>query len=725
MKNKNPNKVSQELINTRNVFDASAGWSEELRRQNDNTPDEIFSSDILDALPDIFLIIDINGRLKRWNCALTKISGYSDSEILAMNITDFFISEDKQLILERLKRTQIREIARLEARLVTKTGKRIHYEFSGALLKNATDSLIFCWVGRNIDDRKRNEFNLLKAEYSDRILCRISQRLLNLDNFEDKISKSLEDLTNLLNANRAAIYEYSHCRRYFNNTFEWVKSNLRPLKNNLQNIDTSIFNGWLNKLNFKQYIIINELNELPPAAAVLKKELESLNIQSLIVAPLYIENEITGLISIEDTQKLRVWQNDEISTLTTFAEIISAVSETHKKTTEMKNRMMQIINSERLSSLGAMVTGIAHEINNPNSFIALNIPILEEYWNRLKSLLIEFTKNDSNFQIGNISMPELLEDMHRLIEAMKTGSDRIMKIVQDLKEFAADNTETKKDYYDIQEVIKKAYTICGAMVRRKTATITFNIQKDLPKIYGNFIKIEQVIINLLMNAAQTVNNTVTGHIKVECCQSGNDAIKLVISDNGCGMSSEILSRIFEPFFTTNRDKGGTGLGLSISDKIIKDEGSEILVSSDEGHGSVFIVHLPIKKKKLPKPQPIALIVDDEKILLELYEIILRKAGIKVITTNNSQEVANIIKSTKEIDIVITDVFMPNIDGFELICKIRRDYPWIKFICISGQDISDNLIKSLLDIGAKAFFRKSINPIDQIADKIKALRGERG
>ncbi len=269
------------------------------------------------------------------------------------------------------------------------------------------------------------------------------------------------------------------------------------------------------------------------------------------------------------------------------------ITEKLKIETEIKSQQIQLIQSGKMAALGQLVAGVTHEINNPNSLISLNTPLLEEYWQELKPILIEH--NNSQYRIGSMTLEQVVEDIERIIKTLQTGSERIKIIVNNLKEFSRESGESKKDYYSIKELLDKAYMICGGSVRRKIKNIEFELAEDLPFLYCNSVKIEQVFINLITNAAEAINDCINGLIKINCRLSGTEYIEFHIIDNGEGIGQSNLDKIFDPFFTTKITSGGTGLGLSIVWGIIKEHNGEISVNSNEGIGTEFIIKLPVKK----------------------------------------------------------------------------------------------------------------------------------
>ncbi|MEN8258110.1 MAG: PAS domain S-box protein [Thermodesulfobacteriota bacterium] len=287
------------------------------------------------------------------------------------------------------------------------------------------------------------------------------------------------------------------------------------------------------------------------------------------------------------------------------------ITEEKRLQLESDQQLEQIIQADKLSSLGEVVAGVAHEINNPNSFITYNVPLLAEIWQVLEPLI---DRQTSPLLQSGLSVAECCQDMEEIISAIQTGSERINKVVNNLKDFARLDEDSHSEPVQINEVVDKAYSIVGAQVRKSTAHITLNLEQDMPLIQGHFQKLEQVVANLLINAAHAINDKQQGKISVSSHYSERlQSIVVSIEDNGMGIDPETTARIFEPFFTTKRNSGGTGLGLSVSYGLIQEHNGLIALYSRPGLGSRFSLLLPITEESKPlRLQPAILCLCDKE-----------------------------------------------------------------------------------------------------------------
>ena len=269
---------------------------------------------------------------------------------------------------------------------------------------------------------------------------------------------------------------------------------------------------------------------------------------------------------------------------------------------EMKRTQQQLVQAEKMASLGQLSAGIAHEINNPLCFINSNVFVLKEYNDRLMSLLDlvmaahrEVMENDGSvsrelierFRTVDLSHCSFFKDDYfLLLSDVHDGVERIKEIVEDLRIFCRDDYE--KEYANVNDIFKGILNIVWNQIRFKAELTTE--YGNIPFVLCNNQKIGQIFINLLVNAAHALPEE-GGKIKFKSYMEDGKVIAEV-SDNGHGMSPQVMSKIFDPFFTTKKVGEGTGLGLSICYDIIKQHGGDITVQSAEGQGTAFKISFP-------------------------------------------------------------------------------------------------------------------------------------
>lgn len=270
---------------------------------------------------------------------------------------------------------------------------------------------------------------------------------------------------------------------------------------------------------------------------------------------------------------------------------VDKVIERCRNITTQKQMEEQLIQSYKLASLGKLTAGVAHEINNPNTFIRGNINIFDEAFKDILPILDKAYAEDPELKIARLNYNLFRENVPILLEDMMGGANRIKKIVDGLRNFARKDEGLVTDAVDINYLVENHTRITQKEVR-KHARLKVKLGKDIPVFKGNIQKLEQVFLNLLINAAHAIEHD-HGLIELETAYN-KDKNKVVIriSDNGKGIDDKTRKHIFDPFFTTKRDKGGTGLGLSISYGIIKEHNGRIEVESEVGKGTTFTLSLP-------------------------------------------------------------------------------------------------------------------------------------
>jgi PAS domain S-box-containing protein len=275
---------------------------------------------------------------------------------------------------------------------------------------------------------------------------------------------------------------------------------------------------------------------------------------------------------------------------------VEGVLEFSRLITKQKNMEMQLMQTDKLASLGQLVSGIAHEINNPNTFIRGNVSIIQEAMKDILPILDEHSRNEKNLQIARLNYDVFRSNILILLEDMAQGSNRIKTIVEGLRKFAKRDDGVLNDEVDLNESIHSCLRLVANQIGRK-AKVKLELDRTIPKVKGNFQRLEQVMVNILINASQAIEKKMgsiairTVHLEKECENL------LQISDDGKGIDEKTIKQIFDPFFTTKRNQGGTGLGLSIAYGIIKEHKGRIEVESKVRSGTTFKVFLPVAPKE--------------------------------------------------------------------------------------------------------------------------------
>jgi signal transduction histidine kinase/DNA-binding response OmpR family regulator len=261
--------------------------------------------------------------------------------------------------------------------------------------------------------------------------------------------------------------------------------------------------------------------------------------------------------------------------------------------TQSKLLERQLIQSEKLASIGLLVSGVAHEINNPNSFMSFNIPILRDYLEALLPIIDGYAEEHPDFEVFSMNYQEFRQDIFGLLDNMEHGSNRINRIVSDLKDYARKRDKSELRWIDLKMVITKAVNICRSEIRKKINSFEVQIAEDMPRIFSDPEALEQVLINLLINAVHASDKGESWiRVHAACERSWDRYCVIEVSDNGGGVAEDIRDKIFDPFFTTKASSAGTGLGLYICYNLVEALGGKIEIESKPDQGSTFRIVLP-------------------------------------------------------------------------------------------------------------------------------------
>lgn len=259
----------------------------------------------------------------------------------------------------------------------------------------------------------------------------------------------------------------------------------------------------------------------------------------------------------------------------------------------------RLIQADKMISLGTLVSGMAHEINNPNQFVALNAPMLRDLWNAVTPALDAYAAAHPDFRPGGRDYPRLRERIPRLLEGIHDGAQRIRAIVDDLKAFARQEEETPAERVDVNAVVASALVLTQNAIKKATHRFAVEYAAGLPPVRGSRQRLGQVVINLVINACEALPGPEAAIGVRTAAGPERGTVLIEVRDEGRGMSPEVLRQATDPFFTTKRDSGGTGLGLSISHTIVERMGGRLLFESRPEAGATARIVLPAIAQETP------------------------------------------------------------------------------------------------------------------------------
>ncbi|WP_407735928.1 ATP-binding protein [Hyalangium sp.] len=341
------------------------------------------------------------------------------------------------------------------------------------------------------------------------------------------------------------------------------------------------------------------------------------------------------------------------------------VSGTLQDITERKLMETRLMMTDRMAALGTLAGGIAHEINNPLTFITNNLSYLEE-----------------SLDSAEAKQLPSLEEFKGAVSDAREGANRVRHIVRDLKAFSRVE-EARLEPIDVHQGLEFALNVAAHEIRPRAQVV--RDFEPIPSVLGDETRLGQVFLNLLVNAAQAIPE---GHpeaniLTVRTRAGEGGQVFVEIRDTGVGIPPEIRERIFEPFFTTKPAGVGTGLGLPICQRIVTSLGGKISVQSEVGRGTTFTVTLPgIEAPRVVQPEvaPVALspvrarvlVVDDEPMLAASLSRSLRSEY--DVTTSSGSEALRRLLAGEDPDVIVCDLAMPDITGMDLYSRLKEQRP---------------------------------------------------
>ncbi|WP_051305589.1 two-component system sensor histidine kinase NtrB [Desulfogranum mediterraneum] len=273
--------------------------------------------------------------------------------------------------------------------------------------------------------------------------------------------------------------------------------------------------------------------------------------------------------------------------------IIRDLSE-RKKSEQLAIRQQQeLLQADKMISLGLLVSGVAHEINNPNSISLLNLPLLARSWESIRPVLDEYYGDYGDFTVAGIDYSEMREQLPRIHGELAESAARIRQIVQDLKDYARQESSESFERIQLNQVVESAIRLTTSSINRASCAFEVHYGSGLPLILGNRQRLVQVAINLIQNSCEAL--AVPGQKMIITTRSQRQPamVELEVFDQGSGIREELLKQITDPFFTTKRAQGGTGLGLSVSLAIVQQHHGTLSFASSEGEWTRVTLRLPV------------------------------------------------------------------------------------------------------------------------------------
>jgi two-component system, NtrC family, sensor kinase len=356
--------------------------------------------------------------------------------------------------------------------------------------------------------------------------------------------------------------------------------------------------------------------------------------------------------------------------------------------TEQRRAQAQLQQAERLAAMGQLVSGVAHEINNPAAIIS----------GFAQTLLLD----------------QLQPEQRETVQMMYDEATRIGRITSNLLAFARAGSK-ERTQVDLNETVRRTYALRSYHLTTLNITVNLELDEENPRAWVNGSEMQQMLLNLLINAEQALSGVQGKRVITIRTATSQDRVRLEVADTGPGIPFEVQEKIFDPFFTTKPEGMGTGLGLSICYGIVHEHGGRISVQSVPGSGATFTVDLlrdaRRRQRATPAPMPAitepsasdgalsVLLIDDEEGLRRAAVAFLKRRGMHVVAVGDGADALRALRRER-FDVIVSDVRMPGMGGGEFLERLRRDHPALvrRLIFTTGDSFAADTSTLLRDSG---------------------------
>ncbi len=462
-----------------------------------------------------------------------------------------------------------------------------------------------------------------KATQREKTLAATVEKIRQSLDLKTIFATSTKEVQRLLEVDRVTIYRFRP-----DWSGEFVAESLAQNWSSVEDIIPAIADDYLQKTQGGDFangqtLVIKDIYKIDYSLSHFAL-LEPMVARAYMIVPIFQGEKLWGLLAAYQNTEPRDWQEDEVDLLVQIgtqlgvgvqqAELLEQTQRQKEEITqtlkELQQTQTQLIQSEKMAGLGQLVAGIAHEINNPISFIYGNITYVNEHSENLFKLLRLYQKNyplpkaEIKKQATELDLDFIADDLPKILTSMEMGAERIKELVLSLRTFSRLDEAGMKPV-NLHEGIESTLLILQHRLQPQTNYPAIEVVKkygELPLISCYAAQINQVFMNIINNSIDAIEHSLTAGKIIEnpriciCTEViEKNALLICIADNGCGIPENLRSRIFEPFFTTKKPGQGTGLGLSISYQIIVEKhGGKIKCVSEPGNGCEFWIEIPLK-----------------------------------------------------------------------------------------------------------------------------------
>jgi PAS domain S-box-containing protein len=628
---------------------------------------------LAERAPDMIYELDAEGAFLYASPASKKVFGRPAHDLVSRNLFDLTHPEEREAARRSRAETRAALGARhYRGRILLPDGGVRWIEGSGRFYLTRRGEQHSVGIMRDVTEGEEARLALERQLELARGTADLSQRLLaaSTDDRSSDLAPAVEAVGRLAAADYALLLTFGDAHGARNERFEWSAVERARIE--------SFAFPWLARRLFQgETVAVDDARELPPEAALERDHVGRREIRAFVSAPLRFEAATIGALSVA-TREPRRWRGQDVAWLRAVADLFQSALRRQWTEQALRARQAQSLRAQKMEAVGRLAGGIAHDFNNLLLVIAGNAGSLAE---RLDG-----------------ASPERQE-----VSEIQLAAERAAALTRQLLAFARPSAVTRETF-DPNSVVEGV----SALLRRvlgEDVRLVLDLDPALWSLSGDPSQLEQVIVNLAVNARDamsgggtlriaTLNRELRGRAAFRLNVPEGQYVMLSVNDTGSGMDEGTRARAFEPFFSTKAQERGTGLGLSIVYEVVREWGGAIELESAPDRGTTVRVDLPRSRERAPAraqdAPPLApgsgtvLLVEDDPAVRRLLVRTLDGAGYRVLAAEGAEQALALVEGPAvELDLLVSDVVMPEVSGRELARRLRAKRPGLRVLLVSG------------------------------------------